>query len=249
MSATMAASQGLSRSIPNDEISEMSHSVRQLGFWSAVLATLFSTAYGLALILMFSSTATRTDTAAGWQGIESFATTFQSIQMLPLVPSLLLAPTFIVLMVCLYYYAEPDKKVWSHLGIAIGLIYAVMASINYLLQLTVVRSSILNKETDGLAMFVMGNPHSIAWGLAYAYLFMNLAMLFAAPVFRTSPLEKRTRLLFLLNGASIVLTIAAAVLDSTAFYLLGSLLIWCPLFAAATASVALLFRRRELNPA
>ena len=58
-----------------------------------------------------------------------------------------------------------------------------MASINYIVQLTVVRLSILNRETDGLAMFVMGNPHSIFWALASAYIFMNLAMLFAAPVF------------------------------------------------------------------
>lgn len=167
---------GMVRSVPR--------SVSQVGFWSAVLATLFSIGYGITLIVtMISMSATATGTSPGWRGIESFVASFQPIQMLSLIPSLLLAPTFVVLMVSLHYYASPDKKIWSHLGVAFALIYAAMASINYLLQLTVVRLSIVNKEIDGLAMFVMGNPHSIFWALASAYIFMNLAMLFAAPVF------------------------------------------------------------------
>jgi hypothetical protein len=118
-----------------------------------------------------------------------------------------------------------------------------MAATNYLIQLLPVWRSITNGETDGLAMFVLGNPHSIFWGLAYAYIFMNLAMLFSAQVFTGNLLEKRIRLLFILNGASVVFTLASAVLDSVPFYLLGSLVIWCPVFTAATASIALLFNK------
>jgi hypothetical protein len=91
-----------------------------------------------------------------------------------------------------------------HLGIAFALIYAVMASINYLMQLTVVRLSIVNKETDGLAMFVMGSSHSIFWALASAYVFMNLAMLFTAPIFYGGRLERWICWLFIANGLSVV---------------------------------------------
>ena len=70
--------------------------------------------------------------------------------MLPLIPSLVLAPTFIVLMVSIHYYAAQEKRIWSQLGMAFAVVYAVMASLNYIMQLTVVRFSILNKETDGL---------------------------------------------------------------------------------------------------
>lgn len=251
MSTTIEARLRIARDQASiDTVRSVPKSVSRVGFWSALLATLFSIGYGIAVIvMMISSLLAAADTPPGWRGIESFVASFQPIQMLPLIPSLLLAQAFVVLMVSLHYYASPDKKIWSHLGIAFTLIYAVMASINYVLQLTVVRLSILNKETDGLAMFVMGNPHSVSWGLAYAYLFMNLAMLFAAQVFGGSLLEKRIRLLFHLNGASIAFTVAAAVVDSTPFYLLGSLLIWCPLFTAAMASVALLFRRRAMDSA
>jgi hypothetical protein len=118
-----------------------------------------------------------------------------------------------------------------------------MAATNYMVQLLPVWRSINNGETDGLAMFVLGNPHSIFWGLAYAYIFMNLAMLFSAPVFAGNPLEKRIRMLFILNGVSGVVTLASVFLDSPPFYLLGSLVFWCPVFIAATVSTITLFKR------
>jgi Zn-dependent protease len=120
-----------------------------------------------------------------------------------------------------------------------------MASINYILQLTVVRLSIVNKETDGLAMFVMGNSHSIFWALASAYIFMNLAMLFVAPVFDGGRLERWIRWLFIANGASVIVSIFGVVVDSPAIYLLVSLVPWCIIFSLATALVAVLFKRRE----
>ena len=115
-------------------------------------------------------------------------------------------------------------------------VYAVMASLNYIVQLTVVRLSILNKETDGLAMLVMGNPHSIFWALASAYVFMNLAMLFAAPVFEGGKLERCIRWLFYANGASVIVTIFGVIVDSPPIYLLGSLVPWCIVFSLATAT-------------
>src|SRR5512146_3093588 len=125
MSATMAARPSLNRYVSIARTREIPHSVRQLGFWSAVLSTVFSVGYGLALIVtMISMTAAPTDAPAGWQGIESFVATFQPVQMLSLIPSLFLAPTFVVLMASIHYYAAPDKRIWSHLGVGFALIYA-----------------------------------------------------------------------------------------------------------------------------
>lgn len=219
-------------------------SVCQLGFWSAVIATLSSVGYGIAVIVMMVSSSTASAGAPpGWRGVEAYVASFQFIQMLPLIPSLVLAPTFIVLMVSIHYYAAQDKRMWSQLGIAFAIVYAVMASLNYIMQLTIVRFSILNQETDGLAMFVMGNPHSIFWALASAYVFMNLAMLFAAPVFEGGKLERGIRRLFYANGASAMVTIFGIVVDSPPVYLLGSLVPWCVVFSLATTLLAVLFRR------
>ncbi len=238
------------RTLPNQESASKdaalaaSSSVHKLGFWSAVLATLSSIGYGIAVIvLMISSMTAAADTPPGWQGAEAYVDSFQFIQMLPLIPSLVLAPAFIVLMVSIHYYAPPEKRMWSHLGIVFTIVYAVMACINYITQLTVVRLAISIQETDGLAMFAMGNPHSIFWALASAYAFMNLAMLFTAPVFEGGRLERWIRGLFYANGASVIATIFGVVVDAPWVYLLGSLVPWCIIFAPATALLAVLFAR------
>jgi len=137
------------------------------------------------------------------------------------------------------------KKIWSHLGIAFTLIYASMSAINYITQLTVVRLSILNQETDGLAMFVMGNTHSIFWALASSYAFMNLAMLFAGSVFEGGRLEQSIRRLFYANGVSAVITIFGVAVDSPMIYLLGSLVPWCVIFSWATILLVMLFKRNH----
>lgn len=223
--------------------------VSKVGLWSAVFSSICSVAYGIAVIVLFVaalSTQSTTQTQ-GWTGIEDFLTAFQPVSMLPLFPSLLLAPAFTALMVSIHSYASEDKKIWSLLGLSFTLIYATMAAMNYIIQLLPVWRSINHGEADGLAMFVSGNPHSIFWALVYAYIFMNLAMLFSAMVFSGNRLENRIRLLFILNGVSAALTLLSAFLDSYQFYLAGSLVIWCPVFTAATVSVAVLFNRTIRN--
>lgn len=231
--------------IPITQSASARITIGKVGAWSAVFTSICSGIYGITVIavLVASLSSQPSTPATGWTGIDAFLATFQPIAMLPLFPSLLLAPAFTTLMVSIHCYAPEDKKIWSLLGLAFTLIYATMAAMNYMIQLLPVWRSINLGERDGLAMFVSGNPHSIFWALAYAYLFMNLAMLFSAMIFGGNRLEKRIRLLFVLNGVSGAVTLASAFLDSYQFYLIGSLIIWCPIFTAATVSVAVLFTR------
>jgi hypothetical protein len=231
--------------VQNSTIADARTTIAKIGLWSAAITSICSAGYGIAVIVVMASSLSSQSSSPpqGWSGIDAFLAAFQPIQMLPLFPSLLLAPAFTALMVSIHSYAAEDRRIWSCLGLAFTLIYATMAAMNYMVQLLPVWRSIDNGEADGLAMFVLGNPHSIFWGLAYAYIFMNLAMLLSAPVFGGNPLENRIRLLFILNGVSGVVTLASAGLDSPPFYLLGSLVFWCPVFIAATASLGLLFNR------
>ncbi len=219
--------------------------IGKIGLWSAVLTSICAIAYGISVIVFMASALSNPSPSAaqGWTGIDAFLANFQPIQMLPVIPSLLLIPAFTALMVCIDSFAPEERRIWSRLGLAFTFIYASMAAINYMTQLLPVWRSINNGETDGLAMFVLGNPHSMFWALAYAYIFMHLAMLFAAPVFTGNPLEKRIRTLFILNGVSGLITLVNVFFDSPPLYLLGSLIFWCPVFTAATVSVAVLFNR------
>jgi hypothetical protein len=220
--------------------------VRQVGFWSAVLSTLCGLGYGLALVVLMAQPLPA-DAPPGWAGIEAYLAIFKPIQMLPLIPSLLLAPSFVALMVSIHHYAAPERRLWSHLGLAFTLLYAGLALTNYLVQLTAVRRSLLNGEIDGLAPLVMGNPHSVFWALASTYVLMNLGMLFAAAVFVGGRLEGWIRWLFVANGATAPLSVAVIALDSPALYLIASLVPWCVVFTAATALLAVLFGRQTAS--
>lgn len=80
----------------------MSESTRSLGFWSAVLATVFSLTYDLAQI-------------AEWLGFlgpaggpESSSAVFGLVVLLT--PSLFLAPSFLVLVVCIHQVAPSERR-------------------------------------------------------------------------------------------------------------------------------------------
>ena len=221
--------------------------LRRLGFWSALITALFGLGYGLTVILMVISNPSSGEAATGWQGIEVYRAGFRPALMLPLYPSLLLVPAFAALMVCVHYYTAPAKRIWSHIALAYTAIYAGMAVINYSTQLLSVQRALLTGETDGLSMLVHGNPHAIFWSLVTAYVFMNLAMLFAVPVFTGGRLEQWIRRLFMLNGLSVIVTIASIVMDNPMVFMLGSLVIWCPLFTAATALLVVLFIRLDVG--
>jgi len=42
----------------------------------------------------------------------------------------------------IHYYADSDKRIWTHLSIAFGLIYAVILTANYMFHLIMVIPSI-----------------------------------------------------------------------------------------------------------
>lgn len=88
----------------------MPRPVNQIGFWSAVFATVFSIGYGIAVIIMVVTTITATERPSGLTGLDLIVATFQPVQMLPLIPSLLLVPAFVTLMVSIHYYASPEKR-------------------------------------------------------------------------------------------------------------------------------------------
>src|SRR5512139_941237 len=131
--------------------------ISKIGWWSALLTALCGVGYGIAVIavIVSSLSAGSSSQVGGWTGIEDFLATFQPIQMLPVIPSLLLAPAFTALMVSIHSYTAEDKKIWSRLGLTFTLIYASMAAMNYMIQLLPVWRSINHGEADGLAMFVL----------------------------------------------------------------------------------------------
>lgn len=221
--------------------------VNTLGFWAAILTALLSVAWVFAMFGVQQIVAPMPE----WRGAAAYAGDFRPLHLLNLYPSLFLALTFLVLMACIHLHAPSDKKVWSLIALLMAVVYATMASINYNIQLVAVRWSLLSGESEGMAMFPQANPHSIFWALANAYVYMCLAMLFAAPVFAGGGLERWIRRLLI--GAGLV---APAQLAVTVFDLSGALMLvagplWFIGLPAVSVLLAVLFRRgaRSLEPA
>jgi hypothetical protein len=185
--------------------------VCQLGFWSAIAATLLVTIAGI------------TATAS----IQPFAT----------IIGFLLTSSFLVVMACIHCYASEEKKVFSLVGLSFAIIYATLISINYFIQLTFVRQntfdvSIFSMTNSQSMMWVIE---------VLGYFFMGLATLFAAPVFGSRRIERLIKWLFIANGILGILTPIGYGLNLPLEILLGGLIVWDIVMPISTALLAYLF--------
>lgn len=196
--------------------------VYRIGFWSAVLAAVTSVFYSVAQISAVVGLL-----ASPWDLVLMFA------------PSLLLAWAFVVLMVSVHYYASDEKKIWSHIGLIFAVIYTVLVSIVYFVELTVVVPRIFQGDTNEvtLLLFDEGSFMVAVDGLGYG--FMSLATLFAGLVFRGGRLERWTRWFLLANGILAPVIVGAVLYP--ALVIVGAL--WIITLPGSTILLAVLFNQ------
>lgn len=212
----------------------ISSSTRALGFWSAVLATVFSITYDLGQIAEW----------LGWLGSaggpESASTPLGIVVLLT--PSLFLGPSFLALVVCVHQLSSPERRVWSHAAVAFATIYAALISINYYVQLTWVGPRLARGETAGMEVFLFTPFDSFLYAVdILGYSFMSLATLFAAMVLTGGGLQRVARHFLIANG----LLLPFIALQMYVHWLIWIAALWAVTFPASTASLALLFRRAE----
>jgi cell shape-determining protein MreD len=65
----------------------------------------------------------------------AYIAAFDVSQMLWLIPALVLAPSFVILMVCIWADAPTEKKLLAMLGVVLGSIYVAQITANYAIQL------------------------------------------------------------------------------------------------------------------
>lgn len=210
----------------------LSPDARKVGFWSAVLASVFSITYVIGQILEWFGL------LGSNGGPESSSTVLGLIVLLT--PSLFLGTAFAVLMVSVHYYAPADRKIWSHLGIVFASIYAVLISINYYVQLTLVVPRMLRGDIENIRFLLFVPFDSFLYSVdILGYSFMSLATLFAAFVFRGRGLERTVRRFLLANG----LILPFIALQNYYHPLIWIAALWAVTFPGATISLAMLFKR------
>jgi hypothetical protein len=164
----------------------------RLGSWASLLAAGLTTAF-VALTLLLP--------ADPWRDLDAYAASFTTVEVVQLLPILLLAPVVVVLLSCLHHVAARSRQVASQIAVTFAAIYATIITVNYALQLVVVRFNIAAGEIEGLALLVIPNPRSVFVALeVVGYGFFALMALAAGAVLSGRRLERWVRYMFLATG-------------------------------------------------
>jgi hypothetical protein len=214
----------------------ISPSTKTVGFWSAVLATLFSVTYIVGQL-------------AEWMGLmgsgggaENASTPFGLVVLLT--PSLFLGSSFLVLVVSIHELASEDRRIWSQAAVAFATAYAVLISINYFVQLAWVVPRLAAGRTEGIEPFLFLPFDSFLYAVdILGYSFMSVATLFAAMVFRGGGLHRIVRVFLIANG----LLLPFIALQMYFHPLIWIAALWAVTFPGATGSLAILFRRARTS--
>ena len=216
---------------------EAPRNVYKLGFWSAVLASVFSLAYDIGQIaewlgLMGSGGGPENDST--WYGL-----------VVLLVPSLFLGISFVVMMGSVHRHAPADRKIWSQTGLVFATMYGTLICMNYFVQLTLVAPAIYRGDiSDSVRPFLFNVFNSFTYSVdLLGYSFMSLSTLFAAFVFIGPGLEKKVRWFLIANG----LIMPFIALQTFYHPLIWGASLWAITLPGATISLAVLFRRKLLG--
>ncbi|HBE17949.1 MAG TPA: hypothetical protein DEG17_03775 [Cyanobacteria bacterium UBA11149] len=211
---------------------EISPSTKTVGFWSAVLATVFSITYVIGQLGEWLG-------LLGSQGgAESMSTPLGLIVLLT--PSLFLGSSFLVLVVSIHQLASRDRKIWSHVAVAFATVYTVLISIVYFVQLTLVAPRVMGGKIEGIEVFMFVPFDSFLYAVdILGYSFMSLSTLFAATVFTGNGLDRVVRFFLTANG----LLLPFIALQMYFHPLIWIAALWAITFPGSTLSLAILFRR------
>ncbi|MCF8236186.1 MAG: hypothetical protein K9G67_14430 [Bacteroidales bacterium] len=214
----------------------------KLGFWVALLSALFAVIWFVTFNMqdVFQS-------VPDWKNLQAYAKTFHISRLTYIYPSLLLAITYLIMLAAIHRIVPEEKKIWSLAALAIGIIYAAMASINYNIQAVAVRTSLATNETGGIEMFLPDNNHSIFTALANSYIYMSLSLFLLGFAFKTGKKEKWIRWLLFAQLISAVGQTAYSMFDASDALFIASSMVWVIGAPAAFVLIALWFRKNTYN--
>lgn len=207
-----------------------------IGFWASLVALVGALGYiASAFLQVFGLLAYREDSILAYGS------------------SLLMPVPVIVAMLALHATTPERLRFWSSAAVAFAVVYATYNTLNYVVQLVTVLPAgyswtFQNQAgTQGPLSLLNQTPHSLFWDVdGLGYIFLNLATVFAIPLFaRTGP-DRWVRWFFIANGliTPLFATTYFAPGYSVPILLLGSP--WGVTVPGCLVVLALFFRRRAL---
>ncbi len=140
---------------------------------------------------------------------------------LPVGASILIAPSFVLLMIGIHHSVPERARIWSHGAIAFAVLYAAFVSIVYITWLFVVEPHVLDHTQSAVAAFTFekGSFIQMLDGLGYTY--MSLAVCLTAPLFSGRQLAGWLRGVAIANGPAAVGVLLSYVFFTPPLNLLG----------------------------
>ena len=161
--------------------------VSKFGYWSATFSCIFALAYILAQLSDF----------AGLFGPQSSALGLVSLML----PSFFLAFSYLILAVSIHNFVPQHRKIFSHVGLVLAILYAALIIIVYYVQLTFVIPNLIRNTVEEISVFIFIPFNSFLFALdVLGYGIMNLSTLFFAFAFEKTGPEKWIRYFLIMNG-------------------------------------------------
>jgi len=192
--------------------------LKTLGFWSSILSLIFAIAYCIPQLLSEAKLIPHP----------------QDLYWL-FTPSLLLSPSFLIVMICLHYKADETKRLFTSIGVAFAILYCADVSLVYFSQLTVIIPAQLKNNMNEKQVLLFDRRTFLMAIDCLGYFFMSLSTLFAAFAFRFENKWLYRGLLF--NGMLLPVLILAFFYP--VFYYVGAL--WMVTFPMAMINAGILF--------
>lgn len=152
-------------------------------------------------------------------------------------PSLLLAFTFLITIICLHYSVNDEHKIYTAIAVAFGILYCAFVSIVYFTQLVVVIPALLQNRIDESHVLAFSGKSFFVAVDCIGYATMNAATFFAAFAFQKDRQNKWLYRSLLLNGFQTPIVILAFFFP--AFMFVGAL--WMITLPMAMINAARLF--------
>jgi hypothetical protein len=122
--------------------------------------------------------------------------------------ALLMLTVFLVFIVCIHQYAPDNKKIFALAGLSFSIASAFVLMSDYFVQISVVQPSLVNGETEGIAILTQYNPHGIFIALEeIGYIMMSIAFISLVPVYSGSDrLNCAIRWVFIISFVLIIIS-------------------------------------------
>ena len=127
-----------------------------------------------------------------------------------MIPASILILVYVILMTSIHAYAASQKKIFTQIGLTFAIVSAIILLSDYFVQFSVIPVSLMNGETEGIALLTQYNPHGVFIALEeLGYLMMSLSFLIVAPAFANKGrLETAVQRIFIISFVLVIVSIA-----------------------------------------